>query len=356
MTIRQVGFDLDGSPRIGLALGSGSARGLAHFGVIRAIEEAGIKVDFIAGTSIGALVGAVYAAGRVDALETTFRGLDWRKTLSLFDVVLPKSGLLDGAKLSELVHTHIHVKTLEALPKLFHAVATDMLSGEEVVIRSGDITEAVRASSSVPGIFTPVRSNGRLLVDGGLVNPVPVSAVRAMGADIIIAVDVNHHMISGNKVMPAPKDNPAGGTDKISSMFSRWVGDHASSITDIKQRLLARGAPASAQFARWAASEQALPGIFDVLLASINIMEARITQSQLRSSRPEIIIRPPLGQIRFLEFARAEEIIAIGYESARQQLAERLPELLRAYPKTRQLRRQAARKKAIGDPSVASLL
>jgi NTE family protein len=179
-------------PGIGLALGSGSARGLAHLGVIRAIEDAGIEVGFIAGSSMGALIGAIHAAGKLDELEASFQGFDWKKTASFFDVVLPKSGLLDGARISELVRAHIHADTIEALPIPFAAVATDIVSGEEVVIRSGDVIEAVRASISVPGIFTPVRSNGHILVDGGITNPVPVSAARAMGAGIVIAVDLNH--------------------------------------------------------------------------------------------------------------------------------------------------------------------
>ena len=201
-----------GRPKIGLALGSGSARGLAHLGVIRAIEDAGIKVDFIAGTSMGALIGAIHAAGKLDELEAAFRTFDWKMTASFFDVVLPKSGLLDGAKVSELVRAHIHADTIEMLAKPFAAVATDIVSGEEVVIRSGDVIEAVRASISVPGIFTPVRSNGRILVDGGLTNPVPVSAVRAMGADIVIAVDLNHEIIAGKNLkplLPAEKNNSA---------------------------------------------------------------------------------------------------------------------------------------------------
>ena len=313
--------------RIGLALGSGSARGLAHLGVIRAIEDAGIEVDFIAGTSMGALIGAIHAAGKLDELEATFLAFDWRKTASFFDVVLPKSGLLDGARISELVRAHIHTDAIETLPIPFAAVATDIVSGEEVVIRSGDVIEAVRASISVPGIFTPVRSNGHILVDGGLTNPVPVSAVRAMGADIVIAVDLNHEIINGKNMkplLPAAKANNA--EDHASGLFSRWVGDYRLSMKDIRQRLLAGNNPASAQFRKWVSTEP-LPSIFEVLLASINIMETRITQTRLHLDHPDVIIQPPLGHIRFLEFDRAEEIIAIGYQHTRRQLAALPPQL-----------------------------
>lgn len=309
---------LSGRTRIGLALGSGSARGIAHLGVIRAIEEAGIKVDFIAGTSMGALIGAIHAAGKIDELEATFLALDWKKTVSFFDVVLPKSGLLDGARISELVRAHIQADSIEMLPILFAAVATDIVSGEEVVIRSGDVIEAVRASISVPGIFTPVRSNGHILVDGGLSNPVPVSVARAIGADIVIAVDLNHEIIAGKNMKPLLNAEKTGGVDD--STITNWARSYRQSMKGIKQKLIVADNPASAQFRKWISTEP-LPSIFEVLLASINIMETRITQTRLLLDQPDVIIQPPLGHIRFLEFDRAEEIIEIGYEHTQRQLA-----------------------------------
>jgi NTE family protein len=328
MTKNTTGSNCAPRPRIGLALGSGSARGLAHLGVIRAIEDAGIEVGCIAGSSMGALIGAIHAAGKLDELEAAFLGFDWKKTASFFDVVLPKSGLLDGARVSELVRAHIHADTIEALPIPFAAVATDIVSGEEVVIRSGDVIEAVRASISVPGIFTPVRSNGRILVDGGLTNPVPVSAARAMGAGIVIAVDLNHEIVAGKNLKPllaAEKTDSA--ESRAPGMFSRWVGDYRLSMNDIRQKLLAGDNPVSAQFRAWVSAEP-LPSIFEVLLASINIMETRIAQTRLSLDRPDVIIQPPLGHIRFLEFDRAEEIIAIGYEHTRRQLAALPPHVI----------------------------
>jgi NTE family protein len=304
---------------IGLALGSGSARGLAHIGVIQALEEADIKVDVIAGTSIGALIGAVYASDSLDSLESTFQELDWMKIASFFDVVFPRSGLIDGAKVSGLVRTHIHVDRIEALPRRFASLATDIFTGEEVIISSGDVIEAVRASISVPGIFTPVRSNGRILVDGGLVNPVPVSVARSMGADIVIAVDLNHDIVEGKNFKPFA--NHVNDEEKKEiGIFSHWMDSYRQSIQGLKSRLLSHESPVAAQFMRWVSTEP-LPSIFEVLLASINIMETRITQTRLGLDRPDIIIQPPLGQISFLQFDRAEEIIRIGYECAREQLA-----------------------------------
>ncbi len=311
--------------KIGLALGSGSARGLAHIGVIRAIEDAGFEAGSIAGTSMGALIGAIHAAGKLGELEATFLSFDWKTPASFFDVVLPKSGLLDGDKVSELVRAHVRADAIEALPIPFAAMATDIVSGEEVTIRSGDVIDAVRASISVPGIFTPVRSNGRILVDGGLTNPVPVSTVRAMGAEIVIAVDLNHEIIAGKNLKPLMSTEKARNTeDNTSDMLSRWVNDYRMVIKDIRQRLLAGDNPASAQFRKWTSAEP-LPSIFEVLLASINIMETRITETRLLLDKPDVIIQPPLGHIRFLEFDRAEEIIAIGYEHTQRKLAS-LPE------------------------------
>lgn len=180
---------------------------------------------------MGALVGAVYAAGKLNELEATFQSFDWKKTASFFDVVLPKSGLLDGAKVSNLVREHVQAMRIEELPKSFAAVATDIASGEEVTIARGDVIDAVRASISVPGVFTPMRSNGRILVDGGLVNPVPVSVARAMGADIVIAVDLNHGIVSGKNLKPLlPRSQPTG----VDSLV-RWVESYRRVMQGIRQ-------------------------------------------------------------------------------------------------------------------------
>lgn len=303
-------------PAVGLALGSGSARGLAHIGVLRALDEAGVTVDVVAGTSIGALIGAVHAAGKIDLLAETFRAFDWRRMASFFDVVLPTSGLLDGARISAMVRDHVPSEAIAELRLPFAAVATDIATGQEVVIREGDVIEAVRASISVPGILTPVRRDGRFLVDGGLVNPVPVSAARGLGARFVIAVDLNHGIVAGKNLKPLRQRKPRAEPPRLPP----WAQNLSQSVQELTARLLPQDS-AGKPPARRPAKAEPMPSIFEVLLASINIMESQITESRLALERPELLIRPPLGHIRFLDFDRAEEIIEIGYNSAVEQLS-----------------------------------
>ncbi|MBW6494031.1 MAG: patatin-like phospholipase family protein [Burkholderiaceae bacterium] len=188
--------------KVCLTLGSGSARGLAHIGVLRAIKEAGIEIDVIAGTGMGALIGAIFAAGKLDGLAARFLDVDWKDIVPLLDPAFPWSGLIDGQKIADFVRAHVLAASIKDLPIPFRAVATCIMSGEEVACGAGDLIEAVRASISVPGIFTPLRSNGRILVDDGLIDPVPVSVVRAMVADLVIAVDLNHDIVASRVSHP----------------------------------------------------------------------------------------------------------------------------------------------------------
>ena len=298
---------------VGLALGSGSARGWAHIGVIRSLAAAGLPVDFVAGTSIGAAVGAVFASGDLDALEDVALELDWRQVASFYDAVLPKSGLIDGTKLSAFIRNYIKETRIEQLPIPYCAVATDLETGEEVAIRDGDIVEAVRASFSIPGILTPVRWNDRILVDGGLVNPVPVNVLRSMGADFVIAVDLNHGVVGGRvsrgrAAPPAPpvRDVPV---TEIKSRIARALHTQMARM----------GLPALDQIKRWRSREQ-LPSIFDVMATSISIMETLITTSRLDADPPDLLIQPKVGHIRSMEFHRAGEAILEGYREAKERL------------------------------------
>jgi len=296
---------IDAPQAVGLALGSGSARGLAHIGVLKALAEAGIEVTVVAGTSIGALIGAVYASGRLAGLAEEFLAYDWKSVAALLDPIFPRSGLIDGQKVASFVRAHVDEKNIENLPIAFAAVATDILTGTETVMRSGDLIEAVRASIAVPGILTPVRSNGRIFVDGGLVNPVPVSVARAMGATQVIAVDLNHDIVEGRRSRRHSPPEARG---------------YDVAIEHILAGLRARQNPALRQFDGWLHKDR-LPGMFDVLLASLSIMQRGITEARLKQDKPDVLIRPPLGEVRFMEFDRAEEIIETGYRSAIEQLA-----------------------------------
>ena len=304
--------------KIGLALGSGSARGWSHVGVIQALTEAGIHIECVAGTSVGALVGAVYAAGKIDTLQDTILQLDWKRIISFFDVVLPKSGLIDGKRVADFVREHVREQRIEDLPVPFRAVCTDLTTGREVSIRDGSIIKAVRASISVPGIFTPVRKDGTLLADGGLVNPVPVSTARQMGADFVIAVDLNHGIV---------REKGIGASQPATSIAATEVAQPATPSGRIRQMLNAlkkrvdmSDATAVAQARRWKANGPT-SNIFDVLMTSINIMETQITESRLQIDPPDLLIRPNLGHIRFLEFHRAEEAIAEGYRETKARVA-----------------------------------
>jgi len=305
------------SGKIGLALGSGSARGWAHIGVIHALSEAGIHIDYIAATSIGSVVGAVYASGNINTLEEVVLQLDWKQIAYFFDVVLPKSGLIDGKKLSAFVRSHVNRINIEDLPIPFCTVSTDLTTGVEVIIQSGDIIDAVRASISVPGIFTPVKKNGAFLVDGGLVNPVPVSVTRQMGADFVIAVDLNHGIANDKgfrQTAPPISRAPHSRTD------AGKATEKKNKILELlNDRFATVDFPALSQLKEWMRAERA-PNIFEVLTSSINIMEAQITETKLKTDPPDLLIQPNLSHLKFLEFNRAEEAIAEGYRATKAQL------------------------------------
>ncbi len=311
----------EGAPprKIGLALGSGAARGWAHIGVINALSEVGIRPDCVAGTSIGALVGAAYASGKIRSLEELARGLDWRKVVSFFDVVFPRSGLIDGRKIADSVREHVEPGNIEDLPLPFRAVSTDLVTSGEVVIKDGDVVEAVRASISVPGMFTPVRRGAMILVDGGLVNPVPVSVARRMGADYVIAVDLTHDLPgqgSAKRVVPVDSDGAPPGEEATSRSVGKGVLP-----AGIGERIKSIDALGLAQLRQWMAKES-MPNIFEVLMASTNVMEKQIAELQLRAEPPDLLIRPRLGHLRFMDFHTADEAILEGYRAAKSCLEE----------------------------------
>ena len=301
------------APRLGLALGSGSARGWAHIGVLQALEEEGVRPDVVCGSSIGALVGAAYAAGELERFADWVQGLGLRDVFGFMDFNLA-GGVLKGEKLIAFWRRNFADFDIESSPLPFGAVATDLHSGAEVWLREGSIADAVRASIALPGLFTPVaREDGRLLVDGGIVNPVPTSLARAMGADIVIGVDLNadilhrhmHPLAVVQEPPPGqdgavPEPEPAGRNGDWMSRLKFWAPT---------------GAPAVAPLPR-------KPSVLDVVMTSVTIMQMRITRSRMAGDPPEVIVAPSLAHLGLLDFHRAAEAMAEGRRAAKAALPQ----------------------------------
>jgi NTE family protein len=289
--------------RIGLALGSGAARGWAHIGVIQTLQRNDISPDIVCGTSIGALVGATMVAGELDRLDRWVRTLSWQKVIGYFDLTMA-GGLIKGEKLFDFFHEHLEDRNIEELDRPFGAIATDLASGREIWLRDGSVFEAVRASISLPGLFTPVERNGDLLVDGGLVNPVPVSMCRALGAQVVIAVDLNADLLS------------AIHRDKATTaVISAAPDDEPDSLLErIQQRL-----SAALSLDR---KDHDTPSVVDVVTASINIMQVRITRSRLAGEPADALITPRLAEFALLDFHRAKEAIGEGEAAAERAMPQ----------------------------------
>jgi NTE family protein len=309
-------------PRIGLALGSGSAHGWAHIGVIEALGEAGVEADVVCGTSIGALVGAAYVTGRLAALKEFALALGRREIVGLLDMRLPGGGLIEGDAVVEILRKMGVVTLIENLSKPYAAIATDLTTGREIWLREGPIHEAVRASISLPGIFNPVHQvldqaawktlgrpdralkheSERWLVDGGLVNPVPVSTCRALGADIIIAVNLNGDGLTRRFARHSDGKAKAKSAPPTPELLRRVLDQIPPAIREQASAIMPKLLP----------SGPSKPGYFSVIANSINIMQDQITRARLAGEPPDIMLMPRLRDIGLLEFDRAEEAIAEG--------------------------------------------
>jgi NTE family protein len=303
-----------GAARIGLALGSGSARGWSHIGVIDALAEAGIEPAIVCGTSIGSLVGAAYVAGRLPALRRWAETATRREIVALMDIRLSGGGLIEGTNIVTWLKGLGVDQPIESYAKRYAAVATDLASGREVWLERGPIQDAVRASISLPGILSPANVNDRWLVDGGLSNPVPVSVCRALGADVIIAVNLNGDLLG--RRFADPPDAPA--------MASQLPGEFVASV--LAQLPPALRAQATQAVQRLLPERSAAPAYFEVLANSINIMQDYVTRARLAGEPPHVMLAPRLGDIGLMEYNRAVEAIAEG----RQCVAQALP-VLRHY-------------------------
>ena len=293
--------------KFALALGGGAARGWAHIGVLRALSEAGLKPDIVAGTSIGAIVGGHYAAGRLRELEAFVRPLTRRGVFSYLDLSVSGSGLIAGQRLFDRFDDHLNGLSIEKLPTKFVAIATELATGHEVWLRRGRVTDAVRASSAIPGIVRPVRLNGRWLVDGSLVNPIPVSVCRALGARAVIAVNLVGDVFGRGGILieeDLESDIEPVVNEKI--RMSEWNGRAALKL--LHRQL-------------FGSRIEAAPGITSVILNSFSIVHDRIARARLMGDPPDLLIAPDLTGIGVFDFHRAEEMIARGEAAVQPQLA-----------------------------------
>jgi len=290
-------------PSIGLVLGGGAARGFAHIGVLRTLIAKGLTPDIITGTSIGAVVGGCYAAGKLDEIETWGRGLTRRSLLGYLDLSFSGSGLLGGGKLAEKITETVGDVTIDKLPVRYAAIATEIGTGHEIWITRGMLGDAMRASYALPGIFPPIRLGERWLVDGALVNPVPVSVARALGARLVIAVNVNTDMFGRGTAIPdqgAAVEPPIEEEAASHGIFGIFRSEKTA-----KRRLFGTATR---------------PGLSTVMVEAFNIMQDRVTRARLAGDPPDILISPRVGRIGLFDFHRAQDAITLGAEAAERAL------------------------------------
>jgi NTE family protein len=295
-------------PVIGLALGGGAARGFAHIGVLRTLLANGIVPNVVVGTSIGAVVGGSYAAGHLDTLEEWARGLQPRNILSYLDIRLNGSGLIGGNKLAAQLEASLGQTLIEDLPLKFASVATEVRTGHEIWLTHGRLVDAMRASYALPGIFSPMLVGDRWLVDGALVNPVPVSTARALGAEIVIAANLSNDVFGHS-----------------TTIFDHGSGpDIVEPVIEVEQPAPKRG------FGKFFSAERTMkreffggagrPGISTVMVDAFNIMQDRITRARLAGDPPDLLIAPRVGKIGWFDFHRADEMIAHGARAAERAI------------------------------------
>lgn len=294
-------------PKIGLALGSGVARGWAHIGVLKAMHEAGLKPDVVAGTSIGAVVGGAEVSGGLDALEDWARSLAKTNFFRFLDFKFRGGGLFGGAKLTDLMLSSFGDKNIEDIDTPFVAIACELMTGHEIWLRDGNLIEAIQASFALPGVFEPKSVDGRWLVDGALVNPVPVSVCRALGAELVISVNLAEDIYGRAR---AERQGLAG------------TGDYGVFTENERNRMLGDKMPSNTMMRQLLTHKKGAPSLFANMVASLNIVQNRLSRSRLAGDPPDISIAPKCGHIGLMEFHRADELIDLGYQSFEDQKDE----------------------------------
>jgi NTE family protein len=292
-------------PVVGLALGGGAARGFAHIGVIRALTKRGIIPDVVVGTSIGAVIGACSITGHLDRFEEWARALKPRNIFGYLDISLGGSGLITGGRLGAELDATIGDARIDDLPIKFAAIATEVKTGHEIWLTRGRLVDAVRASYALPGIFAPVNVGGRWLVDGALVNPVPVSAARALGAEIVIAINVSTEAFGHGTTIASHGSHPPGPPDEEVAPPKRRLRGLFSAETTIRRQFF---------------GDPGRPGLSTVMAEAFNIMQDRITRARLAGDPPDVLISPKVRQIGWFDFHRAGEAIDRGLIAANRTM------------------------------------
>jgi NTE family protein len=302
----KVGLGSIRRPVIGLALGGGAARGFAHIGILRTLIAHGIVPNVVVGTSIGAVIGGAYAAGHLDTLEEWARSLQPRNILGYLDIRLNGSGLIGGDKLASQLEAAIGPTLIEDLPLKFATVATEVRTGHEIWLTHGRMVDAMRASYALPGIFSPVLVGDRWLVDGALVNPVPVSAARALGAEIVIAANLSSDVFTHSTTIYSHGPSAEAPEAVIAPVPpKRGLGRLFSAERTVKREFFGSGGR---------------PGISSIMVDAFNIMQDRITRARLAGDPPDLLITPRVGKIGWFDFHRADDLIGFGARAAERAI------------------------------------
>jgi len=309
----KVGLGTVRRPVIGLALGGGAARGFAHIGIIKTLLAHGIVPNVVVGTSIGAVVGGAYAAGHIETLEQWARGLQPRSVLGYLDIRLNGSGLIGGTKLAAELEAALGQSMIEDLSVKFASVATEVRTGHEIWLTHGRVVDAMRASYALPGIFAPVLIGDRWLVDGALVNPVPVSAARALGAEVVIAANLSSDVFAHS-----------------TTIYNHGQSAAPAVTVAVTAETVLEPEPPKRRFGRFFSAERTVkreffgsasrPGISSVMVDAFNIMQDRITRARLAGDPPDMLISPRVGQIGWFDFHRADDLIAHGIRAAERAI------------------------------------
>ena len=316
-------------PGVALALGSGSARGVAHAGIIQVLVEQGIPIRGIAGSSIGAVGGALHSAGALDTWMEVMRGLDRQAVYWFLDPVLPSSGLIGGKRTEKLLRELIGDRQIDLLPLKFCAVCCDLQTGDEVRISQGDVVEAIRASYAIPGVLTPKMHNGRWLTDGGACAPVPVAAAKSMGFEKTIAVDLHGKSFPGPEDqwptmvgnLPKPDENSREQKDRVAR--SRELLAQAMDSVTGRASLVARRAAKFWKRGERSNSERP-PRIPEIIGDTMAFAQLIISKRDAEIEQPDLVLCPSLPDIGLFDFNRAEELYAEGRRCAEEALEQGL--------------------------------